>query len=289
LLTREVWRNEVQFRGPADSKERTLSWLDDANLIDLAADGSMIAFEDWGEAAGASGLGYIRKTDGSPALKLGRWAAPVLSADHKHVLALEATTVGITHIAVLPVGSGETQSLNVSGMSQVMPNGWTADGKHVYFAGDDGHGWRIFLYDLVNGQSRALTPPIFIKSSHLEVSTLSPDEKYLFARDLSGNGQLYPLSGGDPVPVRGWDPRDIWVNWSADGKSIYVHHDDKITAPLFRIDLATGRRQLINTITVTDPSGVTAISGVRITRDGKSYAYSYARELSDLYLAENLH
>jgi hypothetical protein len=85
-----------------------------------------------------------------------------------------------------------------------------------------------------------------------------------------------------------WPPDDIWVTWSANGKSAYVYHDDKTTAPIKRIDLATGKRQLLNTIFVSDPAGVTAIGNVSMTPDGKSYAFSYSREQSDLYLVEGV-
>ena len=55
LLSKESWRSGLQFRGPADKKERDLSWLDYATLRDISADGSLISFDDWGSAAGASG------------------------------------------------------------------------------------------------------------------------------------------------------------------------------------------------------------------------------------------
>jgi len=53
-------------RGLAIPKNATLSWLDYATLRDLSADGAQVSFDDWGSAAGASGLAYLRKTDGSP-------------------------------------------------------------------------------------------------------------------------------------------------------------------------------------------------------------------------------
>ena len=37
-----------------------------------------------------------------------------------------------------------------------------------------------------------------------------------------------------------------------------------------------------------DPSGVERISNVLVTADGKSYAYCYARLLSDLFVVEGL-
>ncbi len=129
---------------------------------------------------------------------------------------------------------------------------------------------------------------IVVKASHVEVNMLSPDEKFMFARDLAGKGELHPLSGGEAQPIRGWDSGDVWVNWCADGKSVYVYHDDKATAPLFRIDLATGKRQIVNAIPVGS-SWRHRNHHMRITRDGKSYAYSYARDLSGLYLVEGVH
>ena len=69
----------------------------------------------------------------------------------------------------------------------------------------------------------------------------------------------------------------------------YLFHDEKSSAPVYRIDLQTGKRELINTITVSDPAGVTSIQAVRITPDGKSYVYSYSREQSDLFVVEGVH
>jgi len=287
LLTRENWRGESQFRGQSDPKERNLSWLDYGIVTDLSLDGSMIALADWGEASGTSSLGYARKTDGSPAIKLGKWFAPVLSPDKKHVLALDGSAVGVTHLVVLPLGPGEPHFL--ADMPQIFPAGWTGDSNQVLFYGDDGHGFRIYVCTTSDCRPRPVTPHIVLNPNRLEAHLLSPSEKLIFARDLNGNGQLYPVAGGEPQPVRGWDPQDIWVGWSLDGNSVYVYHDDKITAPIYRIDLGTGKRQLVNTITVTDPAGVTGILNMRLTPDGKSYAYSYARELSDLYLVENVH
>jgi serine/threonine protein kinase len=109
-----------------------------------------------------------------------------------------------------------------------------------------------------------------------------------FARDSESKGMLDPIAGGEPKPILGWMPEDIWVNRSLDGRSVYVYQDQRTTAPVYRLDLATGKRQLVMTLAVSDPAGVTAISAVRLTPDGKPYAYSYYRELSDLFLVEGV-
>ena len=110
----------------------------------------------------------------------------------------------------------------------------------------------------------------------------------MFARDVNGKGQLYPIAGGEPRPIPGWLPEDLWINWSADGRSAYIYDDDKIAAPVYRLDLNTGKRDLVTRLAPSDVAGVTAMVNVRMTPDGKSYAYSFSRELSDLFLVEGV-
>lgn len=289
LFSRESWRSGVQFRGPLDAKERDLSWLDYAALTDLSPDGTQVVFDDWGSAAGASDLAYLRRTDGSPAVKLGAWAGLVLSPDGTRVLATEATsTDALGRLALLPTGVGEPQMLNFNGIQQFGSTGWMPNGKAIYFASDDGHGWRMYVQDLAGGAPRGVTPLISVKPAHFESHLVSPDGKFIFACDVGGKGGLYPIDGGETRTLPGWLPEDTWITWSADGRSAYVYHDEKTSAPVYRLDVATGKRQLVATLAPNDPAGVTAILNVRMTPDGKAYAYSYYRELSDLFLVEGV-
>jgi hypothetical protein len=272
LLSKESWRSGLQFRGPADTKERDLSWLDYATLRDISTDGSLISFDDWGSAAGASGLAFLRKTDGSPAIKLGQYGEPVLSPDTKQVLASNATTVNLAGFALLPTGVGEIQKVNANGIQETASPGFMSDGRAIYYAGDDGHGWKMYIQDIPAGTPRAVTPAISVKRNHQEGHILSPDGRTFFARDLSERGGLYPLAGGEPRLIPGWFPEDIWVAWAADGRSVYVYHDDKTSAPLYQLELATGKRELITTLAPSDVAGVTSIVNARVTADGKTMA-----------------
>ncbi|MGA8270982.1 MAG: protein kinase [Candidatus Sulfotelmatobacter sp.] len=287
LLSRESWRSGLQFRGPEDTKERDLSWLDYATVRDLSADGTQVAFDDWGSAAGASGLAYLRKTDGSPAIKLGEWSQPVISPDGTKVLANNAVGLG-GRLSVLPTGVGEVRVLESGGMQQVSSPGFMPDSQSIYYAGDDGHGWRMYSQSLSGGAPRSITPSISIKPTHFESHLVSPDGKFIFARDLSETGWLYPVAGGEARKLSGWLPEDIWITWSTDGRSAYVYHDDKTFATVYRLDVATGRRELVMTLAPSDPAGVTAVLNVRMTADAKSYAYSFDRELSDLFQVEGV-
>ena len=288
LLSKESWRSGLQFRGPADKKERDLSWLDYATLRDISADGSLISFDDWGSAAGASGLAFLRKTDGSPAIKLGQYGEPVLSPDTRQVLASNATTANLAGFALLPTGAGEIQKVNVNGIQETASPGFMPDGKAIYYAGDDGHGWKMYMQDIPAGTPRAVTPAISVKRNHQEGHILSPDGRTFFARDLSEWGGLHSLAGGEPRLIPGWLPEDIWVAWAADGRSVYVYNDDKTSAPLYQLDLATGKRELITILAPSDIAGVTTIVNARVTADGKTFGYSFSRELSDLFLVDGV-
>jgi hypothetical protein len=108
----------------------------------------------------------------------------------------------------------------------------------------------------------------------------------MFARDVNGQGLLFRIAGGEPRIIPGWSPEDIWITWSADGRSAFVYHDQKTSAPVYRLDLTTGKRELVTTVAPGDPAGVTSVLNVRMTADGKTYAYSFLREMSDLFLIE---
>jgi hypothetical protein len=98
----------------------------------------------------------------------------------------------------------------------------------------------------------------------------------------------YPVAGGEFQSLPGWLPEDIWITWSADGRSAYIYHDEKTSAAVYRLDVATGKRQLVATLAPGDPAGVSSIYSVRMTPDGKSSAYSFTRDLSDLFLVEGV-
>ena len=284
LLSKDLWRSDIMYRGASDKSERSLSWLDYAQLRDITDDGNMVSIADWGQAAGASGLAFVRKTDGSAAVKLGAWDEPVLSPDGTRVLAVEGVTVGTGKPSVVPIGVGEIQKFEVAEIQNVQSMGWMPDGKSFYYGADDGHGFRMYLQDLAGGKPRAVTPVITVKSYYFETHLVSPDGKFLFARDTSGKAKLYPVAGGEPQDLAGLMPEDVWMTWTKGGREAYVFHDEKTSATVYRLDVTSGKRQLVAKVAPVDPAGVTSISNVLYTPDGKAYAYSDTQELSELFI-----
>lgn len=284
LLTKDVWYSGMQFRGAKDSNERDVSWLDAAVISDISADGEYLAFGEYGEAARDSLASYMTRAHTSaPPVRLGEGNTPALSPDKKWVL------VGLypSHLGLLPAGPGEARDLGSFGMEQFAVLGWMPDGK-IYFAGNDGHNWRMYVQDISGGKPHAFTPPISVAPLAYLGNVVSPGGKFCFARDIDGKGWFYPLDGKPPRSIPGLAPDDIWVNWSSDGRSVYVYQGEQTHAQIFRLDFATGKREVVATLAPKDPVGLVGIVPVRITPDGKNYAYSYNRSLSDLFLVDGV-
>jgi hypothetical protein len=74
----------------------------------------------------------------------------------------------------------------------------------------------------------------------------------------------------------------------ADGGKTLLLRTLSIPVKVARIDIATGRREPWKEIAPPDPAGVQSIPSLRFSEDGKSYAYSIGRLLSDLYVVDGL-
>ena len=98
---------------------------------------------------------------------------------------------------------------------------------------------------------------------------------------------IYPLAGGEPVPIPGSRPGDLPIQWSHDG-AIYVFRPDRLCIAINRIDLTTGARTPWHVLRPSDPAGIMDIQPIFMTRDGNHYAYAYRRFISDLYIVEGL-
>ena len=91
-----------------------------------------------------------------------------------------------------------------------------------------------------------------------------------------------------PANVAGVEAGEVPIQWSADAASLFVYHPTALPAQVYRVNLATGARDLWKQFSPTDPAGVYKITPICVTPDGSSYAYDALRTLSDLYVADGL-
>jgi hypothetical protein len=283
---------DTQFKGisclaPGESEERDLSWLDWAHVADISADGAMLLFDE--RSGGRSGDAvYVRRTDGSPAIRLGDGSAVALSPDGKWVLARAGRGVDLgEHVVseqpfLLPTGAGEPRSLAETGVD-CTPLGWFPDGKRLLVSCvEGGQVPRAYMRDLESGGRRALAPeglaPRFRPS---------PDGALFVASDPDGVLWLVPVDGSNRRPVRGLESGEELVQWSADSRSLYVRQGTGERVLIHRLEPETGRRELWRVL-VPSPSGEASFLPIVMTPDARSYAYTYFRQASDLYLVEGL-
>jgi len=107
------------------------------------------------------------------------------------------------------------------------------------------------------------------------------------APGTDGRITLFPVDGGTPQVLRGLEPGLRFVQWGADGRSIYVRDDEQPTS-VYRADLSTGQKTQVLRLMPSDPSGVVNLQTVVLTPDGKAYAYNYRRLLSELLVVKEL-
>ncbi len=82
---------------------------------------------------------------------------------------------------------------------------------------------------------------------------------------------------------------DRIAGWSPDGQEIFVFNRNGIPAKVHRLNLKTGKRELIREIAPADRAGLEdRLGSVEFTPDGKSYVYSFTQNLSELHLVEGL-
>jgi hypothetical protein len=283
LLERSSLRQEARF-GRVGEKERDLSWFDATSVTALSADAKSALLVESGEAGGADYVAYIRSTDGAPAIRLGSGQALDISADGRTVVAIPLGKAD--HIDLLPVGAGETRSLRFDGIARYTWAGFFPAGDRVIFTGQqEGHPSRLWQGDLAGGKPRPVGPEGLEPARNL----LSPDGRVFALRcvDESKSLCLYPVEGGDVRPI----PGSVGVfplGWDTSGRYLFVREAGRtLPARVARLDLASGHRDPVVEILPADMVGV---SGVQVTmaRDGRSYAYWFARRLSDLFIVDGV-
>jgi DNA-binding winged helix-turn-helix (wHTH) protein/sugar lactone lactonase YvrE len=284
LIERATMRMETRFRRDEDAEERDLSWLDYTSLSDLSPDGRLMLFGESGEGGGPDYAVYVRRTDGSPPIRIGPGRPMGLPADAKWVLTIPVKDP--THIDLLPIGPGEGRTIKDEGIAEYDTAGWHPDGRSFFFTGREkgSDKRRTFLRNLEEAKPRPVTAP----GVTLWRYVLAPDGRSLVGVCESGLC-LYPLDGGEPQPLpnteKGWSP----ISVDSRGR-LYVRSrsEGKDLATVLRLDLTTGKSAPWRVLAPTDRTGFVRVGSVVISRDGRSYAYSYLRILSDLHLAEDL-
>jgi len=271
----------VGMRGSRDgAAERELTWLGWSTPQAISPDGGRVLFTEQAEPAGSNYWVTIRTFDGSPPVRLGEGSAGGFSPDGKW--AASSLPGKGDRVILLPTGAGQPREVAIPGLEQIWEAGFLPDGKRLVIDGaEHGHAFRSFVVDIAGGKPTAVTP------EGVHSTVLSSDGQYLAAQGMAKNITIYPLDGKPARTIPGTAGM-LPVQWNTDGRFLFATVPDEFPTRVLRIEVATGRQELLRRLLPGDSAGVYRLQDVILTPDGKTYAYSYGQCLSDLYVVEGL-
>lgn len=284
LVASQTRSVQVLARLPGETQPRDLSWLSYSFANDVSADGRKVLLECAGDSCGETYTALVRGTDGAPAVRLGEGSARELSPDGSQALAI----VYGSHrrIVLYPLGAGQARTIDVGALA-VETASWRPNGRGlVALAGEPGHGKRGYTVDLAGGSWIPFTPEGVGAGHRIPVSPAG-DVAAMFDHD--GSLALFPLAGGPPTIVRGTQPGDEAVRFSGDGRGLFVSRH-AVPLQVYRIDLASGRRDLWSELPSADPAGLqAAFPAAIVSADGRTVVGTYTRRLNKLYVVTGVH
>ncbi len=267
---------------PGDTQERDVSWFEATSVHGLSPDGRTVLLTEVGVASGPGPevSTYLRKTDGSPPVRLGDGSGVALSPDGRFVLAVSQRNGAWS---LLPTGPGQPKPLD---FKNVDPGeaAWHPDAKRLFLwsGAREGRKARCYSFEIDTGKLEAVTPEGVGCGRGP-----SPDGKTLLAAGEDGRYIRYSLADGQTQTVPGLLKDDEPLEWGADSRSLFVQRKPLPRARVDRLDLITGERRLWREINLADPAGVSDMSQVTMAQNG-SYCYTYMQSQKDLYLFEGI-
>ena len=246
--------------------------------VDISGDGKMLLFYQWGydakDPSDASAV-YLRRLDSSEPVKLGRGKALALSPDGNWALALQQTGPQ-PQLVLLSTSQHESKVLPNPGIKEYHYASFFPDGRQILFTGVEARedaAIRSYVQDVNTGQvhplTEELTVALRVAPDGKRVITLQPDRIYY----------IQPLNGGEPKAIYGLEPDDEPIQWSDDGRAVFVKGAGDFATKIYRVNIETGKRQEWKDIDPPNKVGLVGLEvnpgGILITPDGKVSVYTY--------------
>jgi serine/threonine protein kinase/Tol biopolymer transport system component len=278
LFIRENRRRGIAGLFPGHDSEIDMSWQDWSLITRISPDGKWIFFSEEGDGGGPRYSAYMRATDGSPAIRLGDGTPYGVSPDLKWVASIIPGQP--QQLWLLPTHAGEPKNLSQAGFDYDFAV-WLPDGKRLFISGrEPGKKTRTYVTSMDGGPLTPVTPE-GVQGFPTE------DGKEVIARQ----GDLltfYPIGGGQPRSVKARVPDVILPMSGQTGRSLIAAERQEVPLKLYHYDTMTGERKPWRDLVPADRAGVYIVHLFDVTPDARWYAYSYVRDLSDLYLVEGL-
>ncbi len=266
--------------GSAD--EHDLSWLDAPSLPFLSDDGSEMLFTDESGIAGTDYSVYERKTDGSPAVRIGGGGfGSAISPDGKFALiVLPGDPQG--RIQIVPVGPGQARVLNLTGYTPQWAR-WFHDEQHILLSASEA-GKTVSLY--VTDVSGAT--PKMVSSGFTVWAGASLDGKSIYTMQ-NGGWVVISVADGSAKPIPGVQNPEYPIAFASDANHVFTQKPNETGLTIYKIDVDTGSREVWQVIKPKEQIGLAPMSlPTGITPDGKWLAFTYGADLGEIYRTDTL-
>jgi serine/threonine protein kinase/Tol biopolymer transport system component len=277
LFIRENRRRGIAGLFPGHDSEVDMSWQDWSLLTRLSPDGKWIFFSEEGDGGGQHYSAYMRSTDGSPATRLGDGTPYGVSPDMKWVASIIPGQP--QQLWLLPTRAGEQKNLSQPGFDYDFAL-WLPDGKRLIVQGrEPGKQTRTYVTTMETGTLQPITP---------EGVAAYPTEEGNEVMGRTGDiFTWYPVDGGAPRTAKAKIPQ-VALPFTPRGRYVIGAEENGVPLKLYRYDRETGERKPWRELVPADRAGVFNETVFDVTPDARYYAYSYVRDLSDVYLVEGL-
>jgi serine/threonine protein kinase/WD40 repeat protein len=277
LLLGDLRRTGIRGRLAGDPMERDLTWFDYSVVGDISKDGRHLLFFEAGELSPSEYVVGLWRTGEAAPLRIGPGRPTSISPDGEWALVIDFA--GPSSIRIVPTGVGNSRELPTATLHDIHWATWHPDGRRVVLsAHEPDRGARLYVVDLA-GTMRGIGP----EGTVYLWSGISPDGSGIAALDPDRKLTIYSVENDSAIVVPGAVPDECPLGWTSDGSALYVHTPG-VPAQVSRLDLATGQRTLWRELIPPDPTGIARISPVLLTPDASSYAYSFGRFMSTLYV-----
>jgi hypothetical protein len=271
-------RSKIAIRalGSLSKEEMDLSWFDASMVYDIAPAGDTVLSVELAYGEKRNAAIYLRKTDGTPAVKIGYGNRPALSPDGKWVACIfwqDKSSV----LKILPTGVGEDKTLSTDGMKYEYAEWFPDQQRLLITAGSAGKPLRTYWRSISDNQLHPITP------EGVRASKVSPDGRWAVGFS-EGAFRSFAIDGGEARELKGLQGGDQVLRWTSDGRGLYVARP---RAEGIEVLVVTdGERQKVREIRF--PEQGAEFYSLAISPDAKWYALSYQKDLAELYLARGI-
>ena len=95
--------------------------------------------------------------------------------------------------------------------------------------------------------------------------------------------RVYPVDGGSAIAIPGTDVGEQLIGWNG-ADSVLVFRIDEVPTTVERLNVQTGKRELVRKVGPLDSTGVMNVREIVLSQDGRAHAYTFRRMLSHLFL-----